>query len=131
MTEWNLINSLCSALCLWVIIVCPNHSCCLSLLRFYPLITSLPHQECCQSVRQISHLNHLLFTVSLSLCFLVGLSAVCVSSSNPKKDSWPLMDACNSNPSFLNTPLMSICSFLVAAAHISKVQIHSPTLSFF
>ena len=35
---------------LWVIIVRTNHSSCLSLLRFYPLITSVPHQECCHSV---------------------------------------------------------------------------------
>lgn len=69
-TEWNLIDSLCFVL--WVIIVCPNHSCCLSLPRFYPLIAS---QERCQSVRQ----THFIFTPSL--CRV----SASVSSLNPKK----------------------------------------------
>lgn len=66
-----------------VIIVCPNH-----LLRFYPLITSVPPGvlSVSQSVSH-RHSNHLLFSFCSALCVLLGLSAICVSSSNPLKQT--------------------------------------------
>lgn len=96
-TEWNLINTLCFVL--WVIIVCPNHSCCLSLPRFYPLIAS---QERCQSVRQ----THFIFTPSLC-----RVSASVSSLNPPKKDS------CNSN---LSTLLWWVFAHCLQQLHIFR-----------
>lgn len=115
--------------CVWqVIIVRPNHSCCLSLLRFYPLITSAPpgglclaHTACSswQDLAGFSFANPLLYIwcIWVSQVQTLYLLAPCGHKKTPT--------GCNSNPAAaLLCSLVTGCSFLVAAAHISNTRLH-------